>query len=237
MIGSPEGRCDDEFCYEDGGSVGGARVSVAVSRGPRVRRGRRKRAAIIKSAIAEFLKHGFEQTSIDDIAARSGVARQTIYAHFSSKGGLIDTIEAECVPWPDEIADLRYDPDAPLDAQLTRIGRVFLSVYTSDAFIVVLRVRLARWVETPKVSGPIVSSQLSLFTASLRAWVEAATRDGRLAATNAGLAAGQFHTLLTAPIWLGLTGQPPPPHQQDELLEAAVTMLLKTYQAPSDRIT
>lgn len=191
-----------------------------------------KRAAIIKSAIAEFLEHGFERASIEDIAQRAGVAKQTIYAHFSSKAGLIEVIDRDYVVWPDDIVDFAYDPGASLKAQLTRIGRAILTVFTSDAFVVVQRVRIARWVESPDVSGPTVTTQGELFNASLRAWVQAATRDRRLMATNARLAADEFMALLIGPFLDVLLGQRPRSRRQlNELLGSAVRMFLNTYDA------
>src|SRR5579864_56649 len=52
----------------------------------------RKRAArlasggtIREAAARLFLDHGYQGTSMDDIAAAAGVSKQTIYTHFSSK--------------------------------------------------------------------------------------------------------------------------------------------------------
>ena len=128
---------------------------------------------------------------------------------FSSKAGLIDAIDRECVVWPDDIGDLGYKPDEDLYAQLTRIGRTVLSVYTDEAFIVVLRVRLGRWVEeSSAVSGPTASS-LELFAASLKEWIEAAARARRLSVGNASLATDEFLSMLARPLWqVVLGGQP-----------------------------
>ncbi len=42
-------------------------------------------AAITRAAQELFTAHGFEATSIDDIAARAGVAKGAVYHHFQSK--------------------------------------------------------------------------------------------------------------------------------------------------------
>lgn len=44
-----------------------------------------KRVAILGGAKAVFLKSGFEDTSMDDVAARAGVSKMTVYRHFGSK--------------------------------------------------------------------------------------------------------------------------------------------------------
>lgn len=87
------------------------------------------------------------------------------------------------------------------------------------------------WVEAPSVSGPTVSSQSERFFASLVKCVQAATQDGRLATKNTRLAASEFQTLLTAPLWqVVLTGRPMARRQLNELLGSAVTMFLNTYE-------
>ncbi|WP_061962525.1 TetR/AcrR family transcriptional regulator [Demequina flava] len=47
-----------------------------------------KRRAVLAAAEEEFLSGGYDTVSMDRIAARSGVAKQTLYAHFGSKEGL-----------------------------------------------------------------------------------------------------------------------------------------------------
>jgi TetR/AcrR family transcriptional repressor of mexJK operon len=47
-----------------------------------------KRRAIIDAATGMFLKGGFLGTNMDEIAALSGVSKQTVYKHFSSKEAL-----------------------------------------------------------------------------------------------------------------------------------------------------
>src|SRR6476660_6564438 len=45
----------------------------------------RKHAAILDAAEQVFLAKGYLGTSMDEVAARSGVSKQTVYAHFGSK--------------------------------------------------------------------------------------------------------------------------------------------------------
>lgn len=73
-----------------------------------------KRSLILEAALELFVAQGFSGTSMDDIAVRARVARQTIYNHFSGKdvlfralaGSLADRLTG---PLPDEAScsDLR----------------------------------------------------------------------------------------------------------------------------------
>jgi AcrR family transcriptional regulator len=44
-----------------------------------------KQEKVMRSAISEFLKHGFEKGNIGDIAKNAGVAKGSIYQYFENK--------------------------------------------------------------------------------------------------------------------------------------------------------
>jgi TetR/AcrR family transcriptional regulator, mexJK operon transcriptional repressor len=70
------------------------------------RRSARKRRAILEAAATVFLRNGYLGTSMDEIAARAGVSKQTVYKHFADKERLFSEIVTATV---DEIADPNYD--------------------------------------------------------------------------------------------------------------------------------
>jgi len=49
------------------------------------------RERVLRAATSSFLAHGYG-SSVDDIARRAGVAKQTIYAHFPSKDALFKEV-------------------------------------------------------------------------------------------------------------------------------------------------
>jgi TetR/AcrR family transcriptional regulator, mexJK operon transcriptional repressor len=55
-------------------------------------RSARKRQAIIDAATALFLQHGYQGTSMDDIAAQAAVSKQTVYKNFADKQQLFSDI-------------------------------------------------------------------------------------------------------------------------------------------------
>lgn len=44
-----------------------------------------KNQAILEAATALFLENGFDGTSMDEVARRAGVSKQTVYSHFAGK--------------------------------------------------------------------------------------------------------------------------------------------------------
>ena len=44
-----------------------------------------RRAAILEDALEIFSTRGFNEASIDDVAARGGISKALIYEHFASK--------------------------------------------------------------------------------------------------------------------------------------------------------
>jgi TetR/AcrR family transcriptional regulator, mexJK operon transcriptional repressor len=70
------------------------------------RRSARKRRAILDAATTLFLSKGYLETSMDEIAGRARVSKQTVYKHFADKERLFSEIVTAKV---DEIADPNYD--------------------------------------------------------------------------------------------------------------------------------
>lgn len=56
---------------------------------------RSKRALIMAAAVDLLLANGYERTSMDAVAAKAGVSKTTVYAHFSDKLELFHAVMAE----------------------------------------------------------------------------------------------------------------------------------------------
>jgi AcrR family transcriptional regulator len=85
------------------------------------------RAAILEASVDLFGSRGFAATSLDDIAGRVGVAKQTLLYWFPSKDELLDAVLAQTALELAEVieAAVRAAPDDPL----SRIDAVVKAVF------------------------------------------------------------------------------------------------------------
>lgn len=111
-----------------------------------------KREKVVRSAISEFLKHGFEKGNVGDIAKNAGVAKGSLYQYFEDKKELfmysvswsielfIKKLQNDTVPGDINIFDYFYQSSAGTLMQIKEereiavfIQDVFLGKYSSVA--------------------------------------------------------------------------------------------------------
>lgn len=100
-----------------------------------------KSAEILKAAHTLFMEQGYGATSMDAVAARAGVSKRTIYAHFESKNALFsEMMRAACeriggADFADGGGDLEPTPRVFLE----RYGKGFVSIINSPEGVSVHR--------------------------------------------------------------------------------------------------
>lgn len=47
---------------------------------------------LLKAGVQLFLRHGYEKTSMDAVAAKAGISKRTLYSRFPSKAGLFEAV-------------------------------------------------------------------------------------------------------------------------------------------------
>ncbi len=102
-------------------------------------RSERKRRAILAAAEELFLRNGYLGTSMDELAERSEVSKQTVYAHFGSKESLfVELVSSMTAGAGDGLHD-RDEPPAP-DGDVAG----YLTRYAADELAVVMTPRLLK---------------------------------------------------------------------------------------------
>ena len=87
-----------------------------------------KTEAILKGAIAEFLKGGYAATSMDKIAKAAAVSKATVYSHFGDKENLFNAVIQDLVKDKfqtvidlDSAQSLEQDPKVVLSMMATKM--------------------------------------------------------------------------------------------------------------------
>lgn len=198
---------------------------------PRIRLTDRKRAAILEAAVGEFRTRGFDNTSMDGIAAAAAVSKRTVYNHFPSKEGLfaaiVDDLKSRC----NAMAGYPYDSERTLDEQLNEIGRSAIALLSSDDVQNLARVILSRFLQSPELARTMTGDSWHP-ESGIADWVRAAQKAGRLDVTSPEKAAKQFIGLINAfAFWPQIIRSEPPLSQADQeaTVQSAVAMFLSRY--------
>jgi AcrR family transcriptional regulator len=139
------------------------------------------RERLIRAAFDLFAQHGFEQTTVEQIAAHAGVGRTTFFRHFPTK---------ESVVFPDHSAilaavDARLASGSPetADVALLEAARIVLRHYLDEDDLARERYRLTRTV--PALRDAEIAGQRRyqrLFRRHLHSWTAAEQRPDELLA-------------------------------------------------------
>ena len=104
------------------------------------RRQGRTRARLLDESAKLFIKRGFENVSVEDILAASGIARSSFYRFFSNREALLADIVRPV--FERGIVELSAIPDATPRAKMIRVFETYLTLWelNADALKVAARV-------------------------------------------------------------------------------------------------
>lgn len=192
----------------------------------------RKRQAIIAAATRLFLKNGFSDTSMDDIARAARVTKQTIYAHFQSKDRLFgDIIAAECLKHSPNEAMLTDDA-LPIEQLLFRIGRGFLAMISDPKGLAIHRLVMSEAERKPALAKLFYETGPKRMNDLLTAYLARQNKRGVLCIENPESAASYFYSLLKGRYHLrmALKVKPlPTARQLDRHVEETVAVFMHLY--------
>lgn len=167
---------------------------------PTTRRGRSPegraevRRALAAAAVELFTTKGYDETTIDDIAAAAGVARRTFFRYFRSKEDAISPDHEAALERVREVFDTAH-PAEPTASLVLRAGETVLDMYAEDAALSLRRFRLTSQVPTLRDrESASVDHYRRLFTRHLRRRF-AGQPDGDLRAAVIGAAVVAAHNL------------------------------------------
>ena len=191
-----------------------------------------KGAAILEAAKRMFTLHGFDRTSMDQIASEAGVSMLTVYSHYGDKDALFAAaVKSHCeTQLPDALFE--PSPDTPLRERLLEIARAFFTMVSSPEAVAGHRIMCSPQVTgspLPEIfwkAGP--ERTTTVFAKLLQGRVDA----GQLEIPDVAMASSQFFTLIKgeahARMVFGCCAGARP---VEEHLEACVDMFLRAYGA------
>lgn len=153
---------------------------------------RKKRRAILTAATEAFLGSGYGAATMDDIAGRAQVSKQTIYHHFGSKEMLFAAmIEERCEHFLAPIAQVETGSGNLADV-LRKLGVDFLERALTPESLALHRLVVAESARFPELGQLTYESGAKRIVARLAAFLSA--HDGRngLSFADPALAAEQF---------------------------------------------
>lgn len=141
-------------------------------------RSEQKRAAILEAAISLFCGQGFPNTSMDEVAKKAGVSKQTVYSHFGNKDELfVASIESKCVMHditPDMLADVAHP-----ERVLTQFAARFGAMIVSEEALTVYRACVSQADTHPEVSQLYFAGGPSVMLALLSDYFRRVEAEGK----------------------------------------------------------
>jgi TetR/AcrR family transcriptional regulator, mexJK operon transcriptional repressor len=166
---------------------------------PPSQRAARNRKRILDAAQSSFLAAGYEQTSMDTVAAVAGVSKQTVYSHFGTKEALFIAMTdamIEAAVAAQQAAVPEPAPETPVSAWLMDHARVQLGTATNRNLMQLRRVAIAEAQRFPQVGAAVFDAGPARAIARLSRIFAGWHAAGRLNAPNPDQAAALFNWLI-----------------------------------------
>ena len=154
-----------------------------------------KRDQIHQAAIELFIQHGYEGTSMDNVAQAANVSKQTVYSHFDNKHELFNSAILKLCDAMGLPADLEME-ERPLDALLNELGCRFLTFLVSDEAISLYRLVVGQAGNHPDIGRMFYETGPRTFILRLAALLQQRTARGEIDVLEPEIAAAQFFALM-----------------------------------------
>jgi TetR/AcrR family transcriptional regulator, mexJK operon transcriptional repressor len=116
--------------------------------------GGRKGSLILDTARRMFLEQGYDATSLDDVAAASGVSKTTVYNNFEDKAALFSAVVLSVTERAEQIISelgATLDGDGPVAGRLTAVARALAYGVLNPAVVQLRRLAIAEALRFPGV--------------------------------------------------------------------------------------
>jgi TetR/AcrR family transcriptional repressor of mexJK operon len=150
------------------------------------------RERVLRAATSSFLAHGY-RSSVDHIARRAGVAKQTVYHHFPSKDELFKAVARDLAKRV--LVELETGPQ-DLRAGLVRFARAYRRRVLGAQGIATFRAVVPEVPRFRALARAMYAGSAGVLVERLAAYLAKAMEDGRLRRDDPQLAAELFLGML-----------------------------------------
>lgn len=191
-----------------------------------------KRAAILNAAQTCFLEHGYASTSMDMVAARAGVSKATIYAHFQGKDDLFGAIIGRrCDDEADGLGAVGLDETMSARAALTVMARHLMGMLLRPEVLGIYRMVVSEAARHPDLARVFYDAGPMRGKARMADCLTALHKRGVLNIPDSWQAMDQFIGMLRAECFhRTLLGLPIEPRcTLEKTIDGAVETMLRAY--------
>lgn len=186
-----------------------------------------RRHEIIQQASLLFVEHGYENVSIDDIVARIGGSKATLYSRFGGKEGLFETVIKEYCAGVDR--GLKVELTGGVEEQLFRIGQAFLRELLSPQILELHRLMVSMGKKFPAVGRLFYRAGPESAYDYVARWIGRQQKLGAIKSGDRKQLAALFLDMLTGEHQLGRLVsfcKTSSPHAIDRTVRGAVSIFL-----------
>jgi TetR/AcrR family transcriptional repressor of mexJK operon len=193
-----------------------------------------KSELIICAAREAFLEKGYDGASMDEVASRAGVAKQTVYARYASKDALFlavcESLQGRM------LSAISAAESLPIRDRLQQIARELLELVLDPSSLSLSRIALGASYRFPTLGHSIYGARINKLHEILACILEQAAQDGCLAVSNPRVAAEQFLALVRGELHLHCLYDPsfrPSQIKVERQIDAGLDCFMARYGAPA----
>ena len=156
-----------------------------------------RRAAILKAALDEFCEKGFAATRVEDVAARAGVAKGTIYLNFKDKQALFEElIRSTLGAHIARLEAVRLESGQRMRDKIEAIGLPMIEAARTGRLGELMRLMIAESGRFPRLAEFYYHEVLARAMSAIRRLAREAIREGE----PAGEQLERFPQIIGAPV-------------------------------------
>ncbi len=165
-------------------------------------RSARKERDIVEAATVAFVSRGYDGTSMEEIATKAGVSKQTVYKHFTDKetlfGEVIRASAAQATGAFDAVAALLSEAEF-MTGGLQQVARLFMTTLMDEERLKLRRLIIANADRMPQLGRDWYEKGFERMLSSMASCFEQLTSRNLLRTPDPYLAASHFFGML---LWI-----------------------------------